>query len=72
LILAAINSQPATSSYCVQVGPNDCENGSLPKISVIKLTTIFTMSCSLVVKTVCRLNKQKLAETLLSLRNLYS
>ena len=73
LILAAISSQISTAgSYSVQVGPNDCENGALPKVSVIKLTKVFTMSCALVVKTLCRLNDRKFVETLLSLRNLYS
>lgn len=42
----------------MQVGPNDSGNGALPKVSVIKLTKVFTMSCALVVKTLCRLFKQ--------------
>jgi mRNA interferase MazF len=31
LILAAISSQTSTGPYPVRVGPNDCENGDLPK-----------------------------------------
>ena len=72
LVLAAISSQVYAPPYSVPLGPNDCENGSLPKVSVVKLTKVFTMSCALVVKTLCRLNDQKLAETLAVLRNLYS
>src|SRR5215475_2158615 len=69
LILAAISSQISTpGSYSVQVGPHDVKTAR-PKVSVIKLTKVFTMSCALVVKTLCRLNDRKLVETLLPSRS---
>jgi mRNA interferase MazF len=72
LILAAVTSQVTTSPHSVPVAPSDCQDGSLPKESFVKLTKVFTISSALILKSICRLRAEKLSEVLAKLRELYS
>jgi mRNA interferase MazF len=71
LILAAVTSQVTNSPHSVPVAPTDCQDGSLPKESFVKLTKVFTISSALIVKSICRLRAEKLGEVLAKLRELY-
>jgi mRNA interferase MazF len=72
LILLAITSQLNFSPHSISVMPGDCEEGVLPKESVVKLTKVFTLSSALVLKTLCRLGDRQLNVVLAGLRSLYS
>ena len=72
LILLAITSQLNPSQYSISVLPGDCEEGMLPKESMVKLTKVFTLSSALVMKRLCRLGDRKLNLVFAGLRSLYS
>jgi hypothetical protein len=52
----------------VAIGPGDCVEGTLPKPSCVKVAKIFTMHSTLVLKRICVLRQEKLAEVLHELR----
>ena len=58
--------------YSISVLPDDCEEGVLPKESMVKLTKVFTLSSALVLKRLCRLRDGQLNAVLAGLRSLYS
>jgi mRNA interferase MazF len=72
LILLAITLQLNFFPHSISVMPGDCEEGVLPKESVVKLTKVFTLSSDLVLKTLCRLGDRQLNVVLAGLRSLYS
>jgi mRNA interferase MazF len=72
LILLAVTSQLTPFPHSVPVLPGDCEEGALPKESMVKLTKVFTLSSTLVLKRLCRLGERQLNVVLNGLRSLYS
>jgi mRNA interferase MazF len=72
LILLAVTSQLSPSPYSVRILPGDCEEGILPKESLVKLTKVFTLSSTLVLKRLCRLSDRQMHVVLRGLRDLYS
>lgn len=72
LVLLAVTSQLSPSPYAISVLPGDCQDGALPKESMVKLTKIFTLSSALVMKKLCRLGDRRLDVVLAGLRSLYS
>lgn len=72
LILLAVTSRLSPSPHSVPVQPGDCEEGALPKESMVKLTKVFTLSSALVLKRLCRLGDKHLNLVLDGLRSLYS
>ncbi len=72
LIPLAVTSQLSPSPYSISVLPGDCEEGVLPRESMVKLTKVFTLSSALVVKKLCRLGDRQLNVVLVGLRSLYS
>jgi mRNA interferase MazF len=50
LILPAVTSQLSPFPHSIPVLPSDCEEGVLPKESMVKLTKVFTLSSALVLK----------------------
>jgi hypothetical protein len=61
-------------SFCwrIAVLPADCEDSALAKESMLKLTRVFTLNSTLVLKRLCRLGDTKLNVVLEGLRSLYS
>jgi mRNA interferase MazF len=55
LILLAITSQLSPFPHSIPVQPGDCEEGVLPKESMVKVTKVFTLSSTLILKKICRL-----------------
>ena len=72
LILVAITSQLNPFPNSIQVLPTECEDGALPKESMIKLNKMFTLTTALITKKLCCVNDQKLNQVLASLRALFS
>lgn len=72
LILLAVTSQLTSYPYSISVLPGDCEEGMLPKESMVKLTKVFTLSSALVLKKLCRVGDSHLNAVLAGLRSLYS
>ena len=72
LILLAVTSQLSAFPHSIPVLPADCEEGVLPKESRVRLTKVFTLSSSLVLKRLCRLGDRQLNLVLEGLRSLYS
>jgi len=72
LNLLAVTSQLSPSPYSIPVLSRDCEEGVLPKESIVKLTKVFTLSSTLVLKKICRLGDRQLNVVLEGLRSLYS
>jgi mRNA interferase MazF len=71
LVLVAITSQEP-DDRAVAIGPGDCVEGTLPKPSYVKVTKVFTMHSTLVLKRICVLRQEKLAEVLHELRGFLS
>lgn len=71
LVVAAITSQ-LTSEYAVRVDPDDCVDGMLPKVSVVKLAKVFTIHSTLVVKKLCALRDEKLVEVMARVRQFFA
>ncbi len=67
----AITSQEP-DDRAVALGPSDCVDGTLPKPSYVKVAKIFTMHSTLVLKRICVLRQEKLAEVLHELRGFLS
>ena len=72
LILLAVTSQLNSFQYSISVLPGDCEEGVLPKESIVKLAKVFTLSSGLVLRKLCRLGDRQLNAVLAGLRSLYS
>lgn len=72
LILLAVTSQLSLVPHSIPVLPGDCEEGALPKKSMVKLTKVFTLSSTLVLKKLCRLSDRQLSVVLEGIRSLYS
>ena len=72
LVLLAVTSQLNPIPHSIPVSPGDCEEGALPKESMVKLTKVFTLSATLVLKKLCRLRDRQLNAVLEGLRSLYS
>jgi mRNA interferase MazF len=72
LILLAVTSHLSPLPYSISVLPGDCEEGVVPKESMVKLTKVFTMTSALVLKKLCRLGDRQLNVVLAGLRSLYS
>ena len=54
------------------IDQRDCVEGMLPKISVVKMTKIFTIHSSLVIKKICALRPERLEAVLDGLRRFFS
>lgn len=72
LIPLAVTSQLSSYPDSIPVSPSDCDEGALPKELIVKLTKVFTLSSTLVLKKLCRLGDRRLNIILEGLRNLYS
>jgi hypothetical protein len=59
LVFAAISSQVRGGPNALPVGAADFMDGQLPKVSEVKVTKIFTIHSSLVLKRLCRLTDEK-------------
>jgi mRNA-degrading endonuclease toxin of MazEF toxin-antitoxin module len=68
LVLVAATSQISNDPGAITLDPGDVFDGSLPKPSVVRLTKIFTLHSSLVVKRLCRLKQEKRDELLREIR----
>ncbi len=68
----AVTSQLHPFPHSIPVLPHDCEDGALPKESLVKLTKVFTLSSALVLKKICRLRDRHVNVVLEGLRTLYS
>lgn len=71
LVVAAITSQ-LTNDHAVTIEPTDCVDGVLPKVSVVKLAKVFTIHSTLVIKKLCALREEKLADVLGEVRQFFS
>ena len=72
LILLAITSQVTGEEQGLVLEESDFLEGKLPKRSVIKLTKIFTIHSTLVVKKFCRIKPEKVAGVLGRIRKFFS
>jgi len=72
LILLAVTSQLSPFPHSIPVLSADCEEGTLPKESRVRLTKVFTLSSTLVLKKICRLGDRQMNMVLDGLRTLYS
>jgi mRNA interferase MazF len=72
VIVAAITSQLTDTEHAVTLEIGDCVDGTLPKKSLVKLTKVFTIHSSLIVKKLCALREDKLAAVLGELRRIFS
>ncbi|MGH9347264.1 MAG: type II toxin-antitoxin system PemK/MazF family toxin [Vicinamibacterales bacterium] len=71
LVLVAITSQQP-ADQAVGVEPDDFSDGALPTASYVKVAKIFTMHSTLVLKRICALRHEKLADVLQELRSFFS
>ncbi len=71
IVLAAVTSQITGDPATVRVAVRDLTDGALPKDSVVRLTKLFTLHSSLVVKRLCRLRPEKKAELLREIRSFF-
>ena len=72
LVLVAITSQIGDDSQIVLLEDGDFREGRLPRRSVVKLTKLFTMHSSLIVKRICTLKLEEMDEILKDLRDFLS
>ena len=71
-MLAAMTSQLTEDESAIVIEKDDCLEGSLPKKSVIKITKLFTIHSSLIVKRTCRLKPAKTEKLLKRIREIVS
>lgn len=71
VVLIAITSQEPDDS-AVTIDARDCVDGELPKTSFVKLSKLFTVHSTLVLKKMCALRSEKLDDVLLGLRGFFS
>ena len=72
VVLVAITSQLTEQRHAIIIEPPDCADGTLPRTSLVKMTKIFTMHSSLVVRKLCALREEKLGAVLSELRQFFS
>lgn len=71
VVLVAITSQqPADNAISLEA--KDLRDGTLPKQSFVRVTKIFTMHSTLVLKRICALSGEKLEEVMRELRSFFS
>jgi len=71
LVLVAITSQePDDNAVTIDVG--DCIDGELPKTSFVKLSKLFTIHSTLVLKRICAVRGEKLEDVLHGVRASFS
>jgi mRNA interferase MazF len=71
LVLIAITSQEPDDN-AVTIEEHDCVDGELPKKSFVKLSKLFTVHSTLVLKRICALRGEKLDDVLLGLRGFFA
>lgn len=71
MVLIAITSQQLDDN-AVTIDARDCVDGELPKTSFVKLSKLFTVHSTLVLKKMCALRGDKLDEVLPGLRGFFS
>lgn len=71
LVLVAITSQ-LTNENAVTIEQSDCVDGMLPKPSVVKLSKVFTIHSTLVLKRICALRSEKLEAVLGEIRRFFA
>jgi hypothetical protein len=57
LIVVVITSQ-LTDDYAVMIELSDCVDGALPKTSVVKLSKVFTIHATIIIKRICALQPE--------------
>jgi mRNA interferase MazF len=71
IVLAAITSQEPDDK-AVALALDDFVQGGLPKTSFVKVTKIFTIHSTLILKRLCALRREKLEDILGELRAFFS
>ena len=71
VVLIAITSQEPDDN-AVTIDERDCIDVELPKRSFVKLSKLFTVHSTLVLKKMCALRSEKLDDVLLGLRGFFS
>ncbi len=71
IILCQITSQQSKDSYAIQITPADFDSGSLPIISNIRPTRIFTADRNIIVKKSGTLDKVAIAKVSKVLTDLF-
>ena len=71
LVLAAITSQ-LTDDRLLTIERDDCVDGTLPQMSVVRPAKLFTIHSTLVLKKICALRSEKLQAVLAEIRRLFS
>ena len=71
VVLAAVTSQKARDVATVFVARHDVIDGALPQDSAVRLSKIFTLHSSLIVKRLCRLKPEKKDQLLRELRSFF-
>ena len=72
IVVAAITSQLTEQQHSLAILQHDCVEGMLPKPSFVKLTKIFTIHSTLIVKRLCAIRQEKLTAVLYELRQFFS
>ena len=72
LVVVALTSQITAEANTVTIEPRDCADGALPKTSIVKLTKVFTIHSTLVIKRICALRDVKLKAVLADLRQFFN
>jgi mRNA interferase MazF len=71
LVLVAITSQKPGDNT-ITIDPSDCVAGVLPKQSFVKISKLFTVHSTLVLRRMCALRDEKLEDALLAMRDFFS
>ena len=71
LVLVVITSQ-LTDDRRLTIEREDCVDGTLPKMSVVRPAKLFTIHSTLVLKKICALRSEKLQAVLTEIRQLFS
>ena len=71
VVLIAITSQEPHDN-AVTIEEQDCVDGELPKKSFVKLSKLFTVHSTPVLKKICALRGEKLDDVLLGLQGFFS
>jgi mRNA interferase MazF len=72
VVLAAITSQLTEDQHSLVIEQQDCVDETLPRQSFVKLTKIFTIHSTLIVKKLCAVREEKLTAVLNELRQFFS
>jgi mRNA interferase MazF len=71
LVLVALTSR-VSESDSIQLDASDCVDGMLPKRSAVRVTKMFTMHSSLIVKKICAVKPDRLGQILAAIREFFS